>query len=1343
MKKCKGLGRWLAISITFVFLTALALPLLSPLAVEAAPPNTPTNLLPTPGQPGISVTPTLSASSFSDPDSGDTQFASQWQITTVLGNYASPVFDSGEDINPLDFASITIPSGKRLGYSTTYYWHVGYWDSTHTFSGWSTETSFTTMAAAGPNQPINVLPTDGTTVSLTPTLLSSPYSNTESNPQLAAQWQVSIIPNTYPTPADTLQNVPLLPSSATTLTVGNGSTFKVGETLKIENEQVYVEAVNGNILTVDRGQNGTIPADHIQATPTIAIYIYLTPVFDTGADITNLGADTTNLTQITIPAGILSVSITYYWHVRYLDNYGNWSIWSINTSFITATLGPPNTPSNLSPVNGATSVVLAPTLQSSAFVSSYVGVHAASQWQISRTTGNYSPSYLAFDSGVVTIKDTLVLTQIDIPSGVLSVNTTYYWHVRYQDDKGNWSSWSVETSFKTIVSGNPGVPINMSPVNGATGVALTPTLQSSAFVSPDGGATHNASQWQITTTSGYYTPPAKIFDSDVDTVNLVQIDVPSGLLSVNTTYYWRVRHQDSYLNRSDWSAEVHFTTTPMQIPVTPSNISPANGAVGVSLTPTLTGSAFSDPDVGDSHKASRWQIRTSSGSYASPAYDSGLDTINKTSISIPSGKLSYNTAYYWHVRYQDSYGNWSGWSTETSFTTAPSGAPHTPINVSPANSTTDIMLTPTLQSSPFSDPDPVDTHYASQWQITTTLGSYTPPAKIFDSGVDTAHLTQIAITSGVLSVDTTYYWRVRHQDSYGNWSSWSTETSFTTTAMQVPVTPSNISLANGATGTSVTPTLTSSSFSDPDVGDSHKASQWQIREATAPSDYSTTVYDSLTDIINKTAITVPSGKLSYNTTYYWHVRYQDSHGNWSGWSTETSFSTAPSGAPHTPINVSPANSTTGIILTPTLRVSDFSDDDPGDTHYASQWQIRTGAETFDSPMFDSGVDSSNLTQIAMPSGYLEYGTTYYWRVRHQDSYGNWSGWSAVTFFTTAIPRSPNQPTTISPSSGTTGISLTPTLRSSLFSARDEGDSHRASQWQIRTESGTYDSPAFDSGTDTVNLTRITIPAGRLDYGITYYWRVRYQNRYGSWSAYSVESLFSTIMPPPQQPVAISPSNGAVAIILTPTLQSSIFVSAGVGAMHAASQWQITATSGDYSSPVYDSGTDTIDKTSITVPSWVLSESTTYYWRVRYQDNFGNWSDYSLQVSFTTATSPTGDFSVAPTQAVPGQTVTFTDTSTGDVTSWLWDFGDGTTAEWTTIDRPEDGKITHRYPTLGNYTVTLKVVGPIGENTKTKVVTVRAPAPAPSGGKGFPWVPVVVGIAVVLAGGGVFWYLRRR
>jgi len=48
-----------------------------------------------------------------------------------------------------------------------------------------------------------------------------------------------------------------------------------------------------------------------------------------------------------------------------------------------------------------------------------------------------------------------------------------------------------------------------------------------------------------------------------------------------------------------------------------------------------------------------------------------------------------------------------------------SAVPYTPSCVLPTNGATDLGLTPTLQSSAFNDPDPGDTHQATEWFVGT------------------------------------------------------------------------------------------------------------------------------------------------------------------------------------------------------------------------------------------------------------------------------------------------------------------------------------------------------------------------------------------------------------------------------------------------------------------------------------------------------------------------------------------------------------------------------------------------------------------------------------------------
>jgi hypothetical protein len=109
-------------------------------------------------------------------------------------------------------------------------------------------------------------------------------------------------------------------------------------------------------------------------------------------------------------------------------------------------------------------------------------------------------------------------------------------------------------------------------------------------------------------------------------------------------------------------------------------------------------------------------------------------------------------------------------------------------------------------------------------------------------------------------------------------------------------------------------------------------------------------------------------------------------------------------------------------------------------------------------------------------------------------------------------------------------------------------------------------------------------------------------------------------PPPQTPSNKAPADRATDIPLTPTLESSAF-SHPEGDSHKASQWQITTSAGNYVNPIYDSGVDTTNKTKIAIPKGKLILNTTYYWHVRYQDNRGNWSDYSKETRFTTLECP--------------------------------------------------------------------------------------------------------------------------
>lgn len=208
----------------------------------------------------------------------------------------------------------------------------------------------------------------------------------------------------------------------------------------------------------------------------------------------------------------------------------------------------------------------------------------------------------------------------------------------------------------------PATPTLVSPASGAQ-VATTPTLTASAFSDPEGHA-HAASQWQVDDGSAFTSPE---WDSGEAYPATTQTTVPEGVLAYDKTYYWRVRYKDSVGAWSAWSASRYFMTPPNNLPTTPTLLSPAAGAVGVSVTTMLSASPFSDPD-GDTHSGSQWQV-DNDPAFASPEWDSGTATPGATQVSVPAGHLAFKTTYAWRVRYRDGRGGWSGWSSPRQFTT--------------------------------------------------------------------------------------------------------------------------------------------------------------------------------------------------------------------------------------------------------------------------------------------------------------------------------------------------------------------------------------------------------------------------------------------------------------------------------------------------------------------------------------------------------------------------------------------------------------------------------------------------------------------------------------------------
>jgi hypothetical protein len=392
----------------------------------------------------------------------------------------------------------------------------------------------------------------------------------------------------------------------------------------------------------------------------------------------------------------------------------------------------------------------------------------------------------------------------------------------------------------------------------------------------------------------------------------------------------------------------------------------------------------------------------------------------------------------------------SNTSTIWSFTTQGSGPP-APVLVAPGNGAAGISLTPSLSWNLSSGATSYDVYFGT---------SSSPPLATNTAGTSYAPAT--------LSAGTLYYWRVVARNSGGSTSSatWS----FTTQVAG----PVLVSPANGATGVSVTPTLSWSA--------SAGATSYDVYFGTSSSPPLAT---------NTAGTSYAPATLSGGTLYYWRVVANNSGGSAS--SATWSFTTQVAG----PVLVSPANGATGVSVTPALS-----------------WNASNGATSYDVYFGTSSSPplATNTSGTGYAPGTLSGGTLYYWRIVAKNSGGSAS--SATWSFTTQVAA----PALVFPANGATGVSVTPALSWSASTGATSYDVYF----------GTASSPPLATNTSGTSYAPATLSGGTL-----YYWRVVAKNSGGS--ASSATWSFTTQV---AAPALASPANGATGVPLMPTLSWS-------------------------------------------------------------------------------------------------------------------------------------------------------------------------------------------------------------
>lgn len=674
---------------------------------------------------------------------------------------------------------------------------------------------------------------------------------------------------------------------------------------------------------------------------------------------------------------------------------------------------------------------------------------------------------------------------------------------------------------------------------------------------------------------------------------------------------------------------------------TPTLVSPIDGAVNQSITPTFTWNTVQGAST------YRLQVSLDPGFVVTVFNDS---TLTNTSTVVTG--LTVGSTYYWRVNSKISGGT-SAYSTVWSFTTL--AVPSVPILVAPAADAINILTNPTFSwiatagassytlqvstSSSF-----VTTVYSNAtitgtsqqvtglvggtvyfWRVNAknTAGTSAYSSRSFTT-ITAGTPTLVAPLNGALhqSVNPTFVWNVvpgagsyRLQVSTSNtfattlfndstltntsqlisglsvgttyfWrvnSKISGQTSaysdvWSFTTIAVPAVPTLVTPLNAAINQSVTPTLI---WNDVPASDTYRL------QVSTSNTFAATVYDDSTRTSTSQQVT----GLAIGTTYFWRVNAKNLAGT-SAYSTVRSFTTIV--APAAPVLFAPTDAAINQPVDPSLIWLAVS----GATTY--RLQVST-VNTFATTLYND----STLTSTSQQVSGLAVGTTYFWRVNAKNVAGT-SVYSTIRSFTTIVV--PLAPVLVAPLDGANNQSANPTL---IWNSVAGASTYRLQVSTVNTFATTIYNDSTRTSTSQV-VTGLTV-------GTTYFWRVNAKNTAGT-SVYSTVWSFNTTAAP-LAPTLIAPNNLATNQPSNPSLSWN----SSVGAVTYRLQ---VSTSNTFGTTVFNDSTLTLTAQQLTG----LQLGTTYFWRVNAKNTSGT-SPYSIVRSFTTiVAAPLAPILIAPLDA---------------------------------------------------------------------------------------------------------------
>lgn len=523
-----------------------------------------------------------------------------------------------------------------------------------------------------------------------------------------------------------------------------------------------------------------------------------------------------------------------------------------------------------------------------------------------------------------------------------------------------YDSWSVNFS----ISKNYSIaqPTSPNPATGATGISASPTL---SWIQSNPDNIPISFDVFIGTTNN----PTTKFVS-----NLTASSTILSARDAGTTYYWKIIAKDNFGNST--TGPIWSFTSASKPTVTTSVISNPGSTSAI-----VGGSVTLDGGVSVSERGVYWGESSNPETTGTKLQIGNGIGIFSTSLT----GLKNSTLYYVNAYAINSIG--TSYGSQATFTTSANTAPNAPSSPSPStgsnNQSTSLTLS-WLCSDIDGDEITYDIYFGTDSNPTTIISTNQSASSINQSD---------------LAISTTYYWKIIAKDNK-NASTSSPVWSFTTNSgNKPPVTPSNPSPTNTATGQATSLAL-SWSCSDPD-GD---PLAYYIYFSTSSNP--TTLVST-----GQSASSISRNGLAYNTPYYWKIVAKDSKGaSTTGpiWSFTTGAEPV-NNPPADPTVISPTNGGYNYLTSLTLKWS-CSDPDGDPLTY----DVYFGTSNNPTSLIVSGLKETSYAK----SGLLN-GTVYYWKIVAKDNKGA-TKTGPIWNFTTYTPgnNNPSSPSNPSPASGT-------------------------------------------------------------------------------------------------------------------------------------------------------------------------------------------------------------------------------------------------------------------------------------------------------------------------------------